>query len=539
MQVALYARVSTARQAENELSIPDQLRQMRDWAQAQGHLVVSEFIEPGASATDDKRPMFQRMLDQAMGKPPVFQAIVVHSHSRFYRDGIEAAVHERRLARNGVKIISITQPTSDDASGELVRNIIRMFDGYQSQENSKHTKRAMQENARQGFFNGSRAPFGYEAVSTDVTGARGRKKKKLILSPPEADVVRQIYRLYLAGLNGIGMGYKEIAKHLTQAGLLMRGKPWNVQKVSIILSDSLYMGDYCFNVRDSKNNCNRPPEEWIKTSIPAIVDADQYERVRVLRESRAPEQSVIPPKSLGSPLLLAGVIRCRCGRAMTLATGKSGMYRYYKCTRKRNEGGHACDSRNLPMEKVDRIVVEQLANRILAPERIQRMMEALRKRIQSGKAERHERIAELERQIKSLDDRQHRLLDAIESGIVELDELTHQRMQGIKTAREALLIQMSEARGQSDTPREIEYLKPSQVDVFAQALRKKLLSKDSLVAKAYIRLLVDEVQVSDDEAVIKGSYAALAHGLHQMKMGTVNQVPTFIPNWRARRDSNS
>ncbi len=29
MQVALYARVSTTRQAENDLSIPDQLRQMR------------------------------------------------------------------------------------------------------------------------------------------------------------------------------------------------------------------------------------------------------------------------------------------------------------------------------------------------------------------------------------------------------------------------------------------------------------------------------------------------------------------------------
>ncbi len=30
MAVALYARVSTAKQAEKDLSIPDQLRQMRD-----------------------------------------------------------------------------------------------------------------------------------------------------------------------------------------------------------------------------------------------------------------------------------------------------------------------------------------------------------------------------------------------------------------------------------------------------------------------------------------------------------------------------
>jgi len=51
--------------------------------------------------------------------------------------------------------------------------------------------------------------------------------------------------------------------------------------------------------------------------------------------------------------------------------------------------------------------------------------------------------------------------------------------------------------------------------------------------------MIDEVVVNGSEVIIKGSYAALAHAMHQMKMGTSNQVPTFIPDWRARRDSNS
>ena len=76
MQVALYARVSTTRQADNDLSIPDQLRQMRDWATANGHLVVQEFVEPGASATDDKRPVFQQMIGDALMKPPAFEVII-------------------------------------------------------------------------------------------------------------------------------------------------------------------------------------------------------------------------------------------------------------------------------------------------------------------------------------------------------------------------------------------------------------------------------------------------------------------------------
>ena len=37
MLVALYARVSTSKQAEQDLSIPDQLKQMREWCKHEGH----------------------------------------------------------------------------------------------------------------------------------------------------------------------------------------------------------------------------------------------------------------------------------------------------------------------------------------------------------------------------------------------------------------------------------------------------------------------------------------------------------------------
>ncbi len=102
MQIAIYARVSTGRQAENELSIPDQLRQMRQWAERNGHVVVKEYIEPGASATDDKRPVFQDMMADATlkGTSP-FQLVVVHSFSRFFRDHVEGAIYQPDYANMG------------------------------------------------------------------------------------------------------------------------------------------------------------------------------------------------------------------------------------------------------------------------------------------------------------------------------------------------------------------------------------------------------------------------------------------------------
>ena len=538
MHVALYARVSTTRQAENDLSIPDQLRQLNEWAKANGHLVIQEYVEPGASATDDKRPVFQKMFADAMLKPPAFEAIIIHSLSRFFRDGIEFGVYERKLAKNKVKVVSITQPTSDDAGGEMMRRIINLFDEHQSKENSKHVSRAMKENARQGYFNGSKPPFGYQAVATDRAASRGRSKKKLAINEAEAGIVRLAYDLYLHGLDGRMMGCKEIVKHLTAKGLLMRGSAWNVSKTHKLLSDSLYMGDYFFNVIDSKTGQKRPPDEWIKTAIPAIIDAATFERVRAKREERAPSKT--PPRRVSSPTLLTGLLKCGiCDHAMTLVTGKSGKYRYYKCASRHNQGNHACTSGNLPMEKLDELVLEQLAQKVFAPERLQVMMAELRKHIKSSKDDQQERINELNRQIKKIEERQQRLLDAIETGTIELDETTQRRAQQLKAGREALFIELAGVRRDTSLPA-VEYLKASQVDVFGKVLRQKLLAKGSPLAKSYLNILVDEIVVEDKTATIKGSYAALAETMQQIKMGSLNnQVPSFIPNWCARSDSNA
>src|SRR6202021_1643013 len=101
-----------------------QLRQMRLWAERNGHMVVKEYIEPGNTATDDKRPAFQDMMAEATMKGTApFQLIVVHSFSRFFRDMVEATLYERKLAKSGVKMVSITQHTSDDPAGEMQRRI--------------------------------------------------------------------------------------------------------------------------------------------------------------------------------------------------------------------------------------------------------------------------------------------------------------------------------------------------------------------------------------------------------------------------------
>jgi site-specific DNA recombinase len=61
VRAAFYLRVSTGRQADSDLSIPDQRRQTKAYCASRGWEIAADYVEPGASATDDRRPEFQRM----------------------------------------------------------------------------------------------------------------------------------------------------------------------------------------------------------------------------------------------------------------------------------------------------------------------------------------------------------------------------------------------------------------------------------------------------------------------------------------------
>ncbi|WRQ69151.1 recombinase family protein [Sinorhizobium meliloti] len=90
------------------MSVPDQKRQGEAYCDTRGYQLVETFVEPGNSATKDRRPEFQRMIEAATAKPPAFDVVVVHSFSRFFRDEFEIEYYYRKLAKKGVKLVSIT-----------------------------------------------------------------------------------------------------------------------------------------------------------------------------------------------------------------------------------------------------------------------------------------------------------------------------------------------------------------------------------------------------------------------------------------------
>lgn len=535
MAVALYARVSTTRQADNDLSIPDQLRQLRNWCHRNEFVIAREYVELGASARDDKRPIFQQMLADATLSPSPYDAIVVHSLSRFFRDSLDFALYERQLNQAGVKLISMTQQTSEDASGEMARKLFSLFDEYQSKENAKHTLRAMKENARQGYFNGSRPPYGYKIIATETLGNRGRKKKKLDIDDSEAEVVKHIYQLYLKGHYGITQGMKNIATLLNKQGYTMRGNQWRAQKIGELLSDPTYIGQFYFN-RKTQEKKDKPKDEWVLTEVDPIIDEESFKRVEAKRRNQSPDMTA--PRLVSSPILLSGIIKCgECGTGMTLMTGKSGQYRYYKCQNQKHKGKHLCKTPNVPMDKLDKQVRQHLSERVFTPGRVNNMLAQLKKQINSQDGEVKLKIRQLQKTLNETDAGIARLYEGVESGVLSLDDTLRTRIQKLKAKREELLIQLSGIKRQIQLP--IKAIKKTHINAFCSALKQRFNDADSGFGKAYIKLLVDEIRVEARQAVITGSYGSLAQVVASGQLdSSVSSVPFFGRDWRARKDSN-
>lgn len=534
-RAALYLRVSTGRQAEHDLSIPDQRRQLEAYCQSKRIDVVAEFVEPGASATDDRRPEFQRMMDAAQTKPAPFNVIIVHSFSRFFRDQFQLEFYVRRLAKNGVKLVSITQDLGDDPMSVMMRQIMALFDEYQSKENAKHTLRAMRENARQGYWNGSRPPFGYRTVDAEQRGAR--VKKRIEPDPVTQETVRLMFRLARVGDGENGpMGMRQIADYLNDRGIRTQtGGRWGLGAVYQILTRTTYVGRHRFNEYSWRTKTEKPDDEVVEVAVPAIIEQAEFDAVQEIMRSRSPQFKA--PRFVDGPTLLGGIAFCSdCGGAMTLRTGKGGKYRYYTCCTKARQGRTGCTGRTIPMQELDDLVVSYMEDKLLDPDRLQEILADMLDRRGAQAAKLKERASELRRQAADADARLTRLYEAIESGVADVsDPNLKSRVTELKAIRDAARADADRAESRDGDAQ--EKITPEVLRRFAGEAKRRLRKGDGAYRRHHIQALAQRVEVGLDVVRITGSRAKLLGTLAHAGLassGVFNRAPevrAFEPKW--------
>ena len=133
MDVAIYARFSSSKQ--NEMSIEAQVLEAEEYCKRNNYNIVEVYKDRAKTAKTDKRPDFQRMiLDSYDNK---FQAVIVYQFDRFARNRIDSCIYKSKLKENGIRVISVKETITDDASGIMFEGLMESWAEYFSVELSQ------------------------------------------------------------------------------------------------------------------------------------------------------------------------------------------------------------------------------------------------------------------------------------------------------------------------------------------------------------------------------------------------------------------
>ena len=121
----IYPRLSSY--GQNEQSIEGQVRICREFAESRGLNVVNVYPEKARTGTNDDRPAFQRMIKDA--ESGAYRYIIVYMFDRFARNRRDSIMYKEMLKdKYGIKVISATQPITEDEGGEFYEMFLEWND---------------------------------------------------------------------------------------------------------------------------------------------------------------------------------------------------------------------------------------------------------------------------------------------------------------------------------------------------------------------------------------------------------------------------
>ncbi len=235
VRVAAYCRVSK-NQFSQESSIEIQMESFRRRiSEHPGWVLAGIYADRGLTGTTAQgRVAFQRLMaDAAAGQ---VDYILAKSISRFARNTVDALAYTRKLREMGVGVYFEEQSLDTlSAASELFLTIHAAFAQEESHSMSENIKRGMRNRFEMGIPKWSET-YGYRRSGADVW----------VIHPEEAEVVREIYRMYVEGLSISAIGAELERRGIAppKGSCSESGQPvWWGKSIAGILRNEKYIGD--------------------------------------------------------------------------------------------------------------------------------------------------------------------------------------------------------------------------------------------------------------------------------------------------------
>lgn len=191
------------------------------------------------------------------------------------------------------------------------------------------------------------------------------------------------------------------------------------------------------------------------------------------------------------------------------------------------------------MEKLDSVVAEHIERRLLQPKRLEQVLSRVLDRREERAERRTTHIAELRKRAAEAEARLKRLYDAIENGIADVSDSTlKERVAELKAIRDQAHADAERTAGTLDRAR--PSITPQALKTFASQARGHMRTESGSYRRDHLRALAQRIEVDAKEVRIMGSKSVLLRTLVAASSAKTAGfgVPSFVPKWRARNDSN-
>lgn len=374
---ALYCRLSRDDGSEGDSnSIANQRKLLQKYAKENGFQNTRFYVDDGYTGTNFNRPGIQKLLeDIELG---YVSAVIVKDMSRLGRDYLQVGYYtDTYFPDRNIRFIAVNDCV-DSADGE---NELAPFRNVMNEMYARDISRKIRSSHRLRGNAGeplSQPPYGYMKSPEN--------KKKWIIEPEAAAVVKAIFRMCLEGKGQesiahilqenkvlVPMAYWH-AKGINKGGKTTQRDPykWEKNTVSKILAQQAYCGDVLNFKTYSKSFKNKdrlpnPRENWavFKNVHEPIIDRETFEQVQ---ELVAKTKHRAPKKENGEKNMFSDLLYCAdCGHKLWFHTNTiNRAIQFFSCSNYKTDTRGTCPTRHYvradAIEQVVRLELQRLTS---------------------------------------------------------------------------------------------------------------------------------------------------------------------------------
>ncbi len=405
MQKALiYCRVSTEEQAQEGYSLDAQEKYCRQFAQNNGYAVCGIYRDEGRSGTKLDRPALQEMLAKVQQDKSV-NAILVQETDRLARNTKDHLTIKALLQKEDTRLISVAQPMLDDSpEGNMIDTILASVNQFQSDLNSRKTKKGLQEKFDSGWWPGW-APLGYVNVASGDNQNVERERKIVKKDIQRWHLIKEGFKMYLTGRYSV----EYINNELYQKGLRSKtGKKLAHSIMTSTLKNPFYAGIMKWNSQEKKGN------------HPLMISVNQHRRIIEIMNSH--NQYACRKRKYS--FLLRGFVFCNiCGQRYTAEKHRK-KRDYYHCA---TMTGHSNQGQNVESSELESQIEQEFKKIQFSDDFISLVL----KRLKDLYLQQHERIAQktqiLYNKKKAMEVKRDKVEEKLLAGVLSDDDFARLR----------------------------------------------------------------------------------------------------------------